>query len=143
MKLHNLKRNDKSKSNKRLGRGVGSGRGKTSGKGHKGLKARPGHANKRGFEGGQMPLYRRLPKKGFTNIFRVPTKIINLDQLNQFNEGDEISPEVLKTKGLYPSKYKRLKILGHGSCDKKLVIEAHAFSKSAREKLKNCTLKEI
>ncbi len=144
MDLFNLRPNSKSRKNrKRIGRGVGSGYGKTAGKGHKGLRSRSGHSVKRGFEGGQMPLYRRLPKKGFTNNFAVLTKVVNLKQLNQFDDGDEITPQFLREKGMFPRKYSRLKILGEGELQKKLTIKAHSFSQSAKDKLKDCKIEEI
>lgn len=144
MELHSLKPNKTdNRSTKRLGRGIGSHTGKTAGKGHKGIKARAGHAIKRGFEGGQMPLYRRLPKRGFKNNFAVKVRAINIKTLGIFDDGAEVSPEILRKMGLFPNGYEVLKILGEGEIDKKLTIKAHKFSKSAREKLKNCKLEEI
>jgi large subunit ribosomal protein L15 len=119
---------------KRIGRGPGSGHGKTSTRGHKGAKARSGFRNKIGFEGGQMPLVRRIPKRGFTNIFKAEYEIVNLDALKKFEPNTEITPELLKEKGLVKGKHK-LKILGTGELSVPLIVKAHKFSKSAREKI--------
>jgi len=119
---------------KRIGRGPGSGHGKTSTRGHKGAKARSGFRNKIGFEGGQMPLVRRLPKRGFTNIFHKEYEILNLDALKKFEPNTEVTPELLKEKGLIKGKCK-LKILGAGELSVPLIVKAHKFSKSAREKI--------
>jgi|UniRef100_A0A7C4UB83 large subunit ribosomal protein L15 len=123
------------KSKKRLGRGTGSGVGKTSGRGDKGQKARSGGTKGRGFEGGQMPLIRRLPKKGFSNPFKKVYDIVNVYQLNRFNEGEEVSIEKMKEYGLITGK-NPVKILGKGEIEKKLVVIANRFSKSAMEKIK-------
>ncbi len=124
------------KRRRRVGRGTGSGRGKTSGKGHKGQKSRSGGGNPyRGFEGGQKPLQRRLPKRGFNNIFRVEYEVVNLDKLKSFNDGDNVTVEALKNKGLVKRNAKLVKLLGNGEIDKKLNIELHAASKTAIEKL--------
>ncbi len=117
----------------RKGRGAGSGNGKTAGRGHKGQKARSGGKVRVGFEGGQMPLARRIPKRGFNNIFAKPLDIVNLDALNDaFNNGDVVSPETLAEKGVLPDFKYGYKILGRGELDKKLTVKAHAFSASAK-----------
>ena len=122
-------------ASKRVGRGQGSGNGKTAGRGHKGAKSRSGFNRKRGFEGGQMPLHRRLPKRGFTNIFRSEYAVINLDQLDKlFEAGAEVTPEVLHTHGLAQGNQK-IKVLGRGELSKKLAVRAHKFSGSAAEKI--------
>lgn len=121
---------------KRVGRGRSSGHGKTSTRGHKGQKARSGGGVRPGFEGGQMPLSRRLPKRGFTNIFRKEYTILNVRDLEQrFKAGDEITPEVLVKNGLI-RKRDRIKILGEGKLTKGLKVRAHAFSKKAQERIK-------
>jgi large subunit ribosomal protein L15 len=121
---------------KRVGRGRSSGHGKTSTRGHKGQKARSGGGVRPGFEGGQMPLSRRLPKRGFTNIFRKEYTILNVGDLEQrFKAGDEITPEVLVKNGLIRNK-DRIKILGEGKLTKGLKVRAHAFSKKAEERIK-------
>ena len=121
---------------KRVGRGRSSGHGKTSTRGHKGQKARSGGGVRPGFEGGQMPLSRRLPKRGFTNIFRKEYTILNVGDLEQrFKAGDKITPEVLVKKGLI-GKRDRIKILGEGKLTKGLKVSAHAFSKKAQERIK-------
>lgn len=140
MKLHDLKPapGGKVKDRKRIGRGHASGWGKTSGRGHKGLKQRSGGSVRPGFEGGQMPLFQRLPKRGFTNRFAKSYGIINLDQLNNFEDGTEVTPELLfENKILRKNKAKDgVKILGDGNLEKKLTIKAHKFTKSAEEKIK-------
>ena len=139
MKLHDLRPapGGEVKKKKRLGRGHGSGLGKTSGRGHKGLKARSGGSVRPGFEGGQMPLFQRLPKRGFTNKFAKSYGIVNLTQLNTLEDGTEVTPEVLFETGLVKkSKAKDgIKVLGSGELDKKLVVKAQKFSKSAEEKI--------
>jgi large subunit ribosomal protein L15 len=124
-----------SKKRKRVGRGDGSGHGKTSCRGHKGQGARSGGQRKPGFEGGQMPLQRRLPKRGFNNPFRIDTSVINLEQLEAFPSGTEVTPEVLAKQGLVRGKSKRVKILGDGSLSKALTVRAHGFSAKAKEKI--------
>ncbi|AEG58614.1 50S ribosomal protein L15 [Desulforamulus ruminis] len=119
----------------RKGQGIGSGLGKTSGKGHKGQNARSGGGVRPGFEGGQMPMQRRFPKRGFTNIFRKNIVAINLDQLNVFEPGTEVTPEVLLTAGLIKKTGDGVKILGDGIMEKALTVKVHAFSKSAVEKI--------
>jgi len=124
------------KRKKRVGRGPGSGHGKTAGKGHKGQKARSGGAKPVWFEGGQMPLYRRLPKKGFRNPFRVEYQIVNLDTLDKhFNAGDVVNREVLLQKGLIKDEKKPVKLLGRGDITKPLVIEVEKISESAKAKI--------
>jgi large subunit ribosomal protein L15 len=122
------------KPRKRVGRGIGSGKGKTAGRGVKGQKARAGVAIK-GFEGGQMPLQRRLPKRGFHNPFRMKTSVINLDQLEIFPAGSEVTAESLAEQGLVRGKNKRIKILGDGSLSKALTVKVHGFSAKAKEKI--------
>ena len=121
---------------KRVGRGPGSGLGKTSGRGHKGQKSRSGYSAKTGFEGGQMPLHRRLPKRGFTNIFKKQWIEISLAKLEaSFEAGDEITPEILHQRGLIKKAKHDLVILGNGDLSKSLNISAHRFTKAAREKI--------
>jgi large subunit ribosomal protein L15 len=134
MKLHELKPAEGSrKERKRLGRGIGSGQGKTAGKGHKGQNARSGGGVRLGFEGGQTPLFRRLPKRGFTNISRKEFAIVNLDVLNQFEEGTEVTPELLIESGLVKNEKAGIKILAKGNVEKKLTVKAHKFSSTAKE----------
>ncbi|AYC30594.1 50S ribosomal protein L15 [Paenisporosarcina cavernae] len=138
MKLHELKPSEGSRSvRKRKGRGIGTGNGKTAGKGHKGQNARSGGGVRPGFEGGQNPLYRRLPKRGFTNINRKEYAIVNLDVLSRFDEGVEVTPELLIESGIVSSEKSGIKILGNGSLDKKLTVKAHKFSASAKEAIEN------
>ncbi len=121
---------------KRRGRGPGSGNGKTAGRGHKGQKSRSGYSQRAGFEGGQMPLQRRLPKRGFTNIFKKRWIEVRLSTLEEnFNEGDEITPEILRERGLVKKAKHDLVILGNGEVNKKFTINAHRFTKTAREKI--------
>ncbi len=120
---------------KRLGRGRASGKGKTSGKGHKGQMARKGNKHKRAFEGGQMPLVRRIPKRGFTNPTRVEYTPVNVAALNAFSEGTEVTPEVMRAAGVAGRKEMLIKILGNGKIDRKLTVKAAAFSDSARAKI--------
>jgi large subunit ribosomal protein L15 len=134
MKLHELKPAEGSrKERKRLGRGIGSGQGKTAGKGHKGQNARSGGGVRLGFEGGQTPLFRRLPKRGFTNINRKEYAIVNLDALNVFEDGTEVTPELLIETGLVKKELAGVKVLAKGSLDKKLTVKAHKFSSTAKE----------
>ncbi|MCJ1909340.1 50S ribosomal protein L15 [Planococcus ruber] len=134
MKLHELKPAEGSRSSrKRIGRGIGSGTGKTAGKGHKGQNARSGGGVRPGFEGGQNPLFRRLPKRGFTNINRKDYAIVNLDVLNRFDEGTEVTPALLIESGVVSNERSGIKILGNGSLEKKLTVKAHKFSGSAKE----------
>jgi large subunit ribosomal protein L15 len=133
MKLHELSPAKGSKhARKRVGRGPGSGLGKTAGRGEKGQKSRTGHSQRPGFEGGQMPLIRRVPKRGFTNIWRTEYAVVNLSQLAGF-EGD-VTPESLAERGLVRSG-KPVKVLGDGEVGKALTVTAHKFSKSARAKI--------
>lgn len=134
MKLHELKPSEGSrKVRNRVGRGIGSGNGKTSGKGHKGQNARSGGGVRPGFEGGQMPLFQRLPKRGFTNINRKDYAVINLDRLNSFDEGTEVTPELLLEAGAISKLKAGVKILGNGKLEKKLTVKANKFSASAKE----------
>ncbi|HET9794814.1 MAG TPA: 50S ribosomal protein L15 [Thermoanaerobaculia bacterium] len=119
---------------KRVGRGPGSGHGKTAGRGHKGQKSRSGYRHMRGFEGGQMPLHRRLPKRGFTNVFRKEYDPVNLSLLAGFEAGQEITPEALHARG-FTGKNAKVKILGDGEVSRALTVRAHKFSASAREKI--------
>lgn len=140
MELSNLRPADGSKhsDNFRRGRGHGSGNGKTAGKGHKGQKARSGGGVRPGFEGGQMPLYRRIPKRGFTNIWRTEYSILNVDDLNRFEAGAVVTPDMLKEAGLVKQmKNGGIKILGNGELEKNITIQAHKFSKSAIEKIES------
>nr|WP_295971147.1 50S ribosomal protein L15 [uncultured Bacillus sp.] len=134
MKLHELKPAEGSRQDrKRKGRGIGSGNGKTAGKGHKGQNARSGGGVRLGFEGGQTPLYRRLPKRGFTNINHKEYAIVNLDALNCFEEGSEITPELLIETGVVSNEKSGIKILAKGNVEKKLTVKAHKFSSAAKE----------
>ena len=136
MKLHELApAAGSTTASKRLGRGVGSGLGKTSGKGHKGAKARSGGGKRPGFEGGQMPLYRRVPKKGFTNIFRMEYAEVNVGQLEVFNDGVVVNAELLKAAGIIKKTMDGVKILGTGELTKKLTVEAAKFTESAKQKI--------
>jgi large subunit ribosomal protein L15 len=139
LSLNNLKPTKGSThKKKRVGRGPGSGLGKTSGKGHKGQKSRSGYSQKIGFEGGQMPLQRRLPKRGFTNIFKKQWIEISLAKIEEnFNVGEEITPEVLHERGLIKKAKHDLVILGTGEISKALTISAHRFTKAAKEKIEN------
>jgi len=119
----------------RKGRGPGSGNGKTAGKGHKGQNARSGGGVRPGFEGGQIPLYRRLPKRGFHNKFATQYAIVNVEKLNIFNDGDVVDAEALITKGLVRKQLDGIKILGNGDIAKKLTVKASIFSASAKEKI--------
>lgn len=120
---------------KRLGRGTGSGLGKTSGKGHKGQKARSGGGIRPGFEGGQMPLYLRLPKRGFTNHFSVQYAEVNVEQLNVFEDGTEVTPALLLATGIIRKTLDGVKILGGGELTRKLSVKAAKFTKSAQQKI--------
>ena len=136
MKLHELKpAAGSTTAAKRLGRGVGSGLGKTSGKGHKGAKARSGGGKRPGFEGGQMPLYRRVPKKGFTNPFRVEYATVNVGSLEVFENGATVTVEDLKKAGLVKKTLDGVKILGNGDLTKKLTVEAAKFTETAKNKI--------
>lgn len=136
MKLHELgPATGSTTAPKRLGRGVGSGLGKTSGKGHKGAKARSGGGKRPGFEGGQMPLYRRVPKKGFTNIFRTEYATVNVGQLEVFDNGTVVTAAMLKEAKIIRKTLDGVKILGNGELTKKLTVEAAKFTASAKEKI--------
>ncbi len=139
MKLHDLRPNEGggSQKPKRVGRGTGSGHGKTSTRGHKGQNSRSGGGTRPGFEGGQMPLYRRLPKRGFTNIFAKEYAEINIEVLNRFEDGAVVTPEVLISEGIVKNGKAKdgVKILGNGDLNKKLTVKAHKFSKTAAEKI--------
>lgn len=123
------------KKPKRVGRGRGSGHGKTAGKGTKGQRSRSGPKSSRGYEGGQMPLQRRVPKRGFTNIFRKEYEVINVERLNSFEKGSEVTPELLNEKGMVKLNRDGVKILGNGELKVSLTVRANLFSKSAREKI--------
>lgn len=136
MKLHELSPAPGArKERKRLGRGIGSGLGKTSGKGTKGQNARAGGGVRLGFEGGQMPLQRRLPKRGFTNIFKKDFAIVNLEALNRFEAGTVVTPELLRETRLAKGGKDGIKVLGTGTIEKALTVQAHGFSQSAVEKI--------
>ena len=123
------------RKNKRVGRGIGSGHGKTATRGYKGQKSRAGSRVRPGFEGGQMPLHRRLPKRGFNNIFRKEYAIINLEELAGFEAGAQVDPEILRSRGLVKNLRSGLKILGVGDLKHAIRVCAHKFSKSAAEKI--------
>jgi large subunit ribosomal protein L15 len=136
MKLHELSSaTGARKSPKRVGRGTSSGMGKTSTRGHKGQNARSGGGVRPGFEGGQNPLYRRLPKRGFTNRFRTEYAIVNLEDFNNFAAGTEVTPEVLMETGIVKAPKDGIKILGNGEITVKLTVKANKFSQSAIEKI--------
>ncbi len=136
MSLSNLRPPKGAKhSKKRIGRGQGSGQGKTAGRGHKGAKSRSGFKHKRGFEGGQMPLHRRVPKRGFHNLFRQAYEVVNLDTLqDRFDAGVEVTPELLRERGVV-SRRGLIKVLGRGEIEKALTVRAHKFSGKAAEKI--------
>ena len=137
MKLHELKKNEGATFRKKIvGRGRGSGLGKTSGRGQKGQNARSGGGVSPVFEGGQLPLYRRLPKRGFSNHdFKTVYAVINVGDLNVFNDGDVVTPALLKEKGIVKKQLDGIKVLGNGTLDKKLTIQVHRFSSSALRKI--------
>ena len=136
MKLHDLKPAvGATTAPKRLGRGTGSGLGKTSGKGHKGAKARSGGGKRPGFEGGQMPLTMRLPKRGFTNKWRVEYATVNVERLNIFEDGEVVSPVELIQAGILKNVQDGVKILGNGEITKKLTVQANGFTATAKEKI--------
>src|SRR5437762_3508421 len=137
MDLSNLKPPKGAKhSKKRVGRGQGSGQGKTAGRGHKGAKSRSGFKFKRGFEGGQMPLHRRVPKRGFHNPFRIEYEIVNLDTLAaKFDVGTVVTPELLRERGVVARGVRPVKILGRGDVGKAFTVHAHKFSGKAAEKI--------
>jgi large subunit ribosomal protein L15 len=143
MKLSELEAAPGSRKNrKRVGRGIGSGSGKTSGRGQKGQKSRSGGNPHPWFEGGQMPLYRRLPKRGFTNIFRKEYEVVNLVQLIKLKNESPVTPEVLKSKGMI-HKIDLVKILGNGELTEAVTVHAHKFSKSAKDKIEKSGGKAI
>src|SRR5271168_5431351 len=143
MNLSNLRAPKKANSNKkRVGRGMGSGLGKTSTRGHKGQGSRSGSSMMRGFEGGQMPLHRRLPKRGFTNIFRTEYTVLNLDRLAELGES-ELTLEAFVAKGFLRKRNELLKILGNGEINVALTVHAHKFSKSAQEKIEKAGGKAV
>ncbi|MBD7970978.1 50S ribosomal protein L15 [Paenibacillus gallinarum] len=136
MKLHELSPAPGSrKERKRVGRGTSSGMGKTSGRGHKGQNSRSGGGVRPGFEGGQNPLYRRLPKRGFTNPTRKEYAVVNLEDLNSFEAGTEVTPEILVNSGIVKNTKSGIKILGNGDITVKLTVKANKFSQSAVEKI--------
>ena len=137
MDLSNLKPAEGSKhSKKRVGRGQGSGQGVQAGRGHKGAKSRSGFTFKRGFEGGQMPLHRRIPKRGFHNIFRTEYAVVNLDALaERFEAGTVVTPELLRERGIISSSRRPIKVLARGDIAKRLTVHAHKFSGKAAEKI--------
>ena len=137
MKLHELEKNiGATHAKKRVGRGSGSGLGKTSGRGQKGQKARSGGSINPVFEGGQLPLYRRLPKRGFSNYaFKKEYAVINLSDLNVFEDGTVVTPALLKERGIVKKQLSGIKVLGEGQLEKKLTVQAHKFSKSAIDKI--------
>ena len=136
MKLHELTAVEGStKERKRIGRGHGSGQGKTAGKGHKGQKARSGGSIRPGFEGGQMPLQRRIPKRGFNNIFAKKIVAINVSALNKFEDGAEVDAQALVNAGIVKKEYDGIKILGNGEISKKLTVKVAAYSESAKQKI--------
>ena len=139
MKLHELRPSEGAfKTKKRVGRGVASGTGKTSGKGHKGQNARSGGGVRPGFEGGQLPLFKRLPKKGFSNaLFKKEYVTINVCDLEKFDEGAVVTPELLKEMGILKKQLSGVKILGNGELTKKLTVKASKFSKTAVEKIES------
>ena len=136
MKIHELSPAvGSNKDVKRIGRGHGSGNGRTAGKGHKGAKARSGPNKRAGFEGGQMPLQRRVPKRGFNNIFATRYAILNVSDLNVFEEGTVVDTEALKSKGIVKKTYDGVKVLGNGEVTKNLTVKAAAFSETAKAKI--------
>ena len=136
MKLHELSpAQGSTREVKRIGRGHGSGQGKTAGKGHKGQKARAGHGMRPGFEGGQMPLQRRVPKRGFNNIFASRYAIVNIAALNAFEDGAVVDAAALKAAGIVEATAAGVKVLGNGTLTKKLTVQLAAFSASAKEKI--------
>jgi large subunit ribosomal protein L15 len=137
MDLSDLKPAKGSKKNrKRVGRGHGTGQGTQAGRGHKGAQSRSGFKFKRGFEGGQMPLHRRIPKRGFHNPFRVEYVVVNLDTLaERFESGTVVTPELMRARGLVSSGRERIKVLARGEVSKKLTVRAHKFSGKAAEKI--------
>ena len=142
MKLHELRAAEGStKAPKRKGRGTATGQGKTAGRGMNGQNSRSGGGVRLGFEGGQMPLYRRLPKRGFTNIWGTEYTVINVDDLNQFEAGTVVTPELLKELGIVKKAKDGIKVLGDGKLEKSIEVKAHKFSKTAIEKIEAAGVK--
>ncbi len=138
MRLHELKAPAGATSKpKRKGRGTATGQGKTAGRGMNGQNSRSGGGTRLGFEGGQMPLYRRIPKRGFTNIWRKEWAIVNVDDLNKFDNGTEVTPELLVENGLIKKVLDGVKVLGEGTLEKNITVKAHKFSKTAVEKIES------
>lgn len=138
MRLHELKAPAGATSKpKRKGRGTATGQGKTAGRGMNGQNSRSGGGTRLGFEGGQMPLYRRIPKRGFTNIWRKEWAIVNVDDLNKFDNGTEVTPELLVENGLIKKILDGVKVLGEGTLEKNITVKAHKFSKTAVEKIES------
>lgn len=138
MKLNELERTPEFKSRKRVGRGPGSGMGKTATRGENGQKSRSGVSIKPWFQGGQSPLYRRIPKRGFNNAkFTVRYAVINLTDLNKFNDGDVVTPELLKEKGIIKKQLNGVKVLGNGELEKKITVKANRFSTRAVTKIES------
>ena len=138
MKLHELRAvPGATKAPKRKGRGTATGQGKTAGRGMNGQKSRSGGGVRLGFEGGQMPLYRRIPKRGFTNIWRTEYTCLNVEDLNRFEAGTVVTPELIKEIGMAKQVKDGIKILGNGTLEKNLTVQAHKFSKSAVEKIES------
>ncbi|MDR1134768.1 MAG: 50S ribosomal protein L15 [Clostridiales Family XIII bacterium] len=136
MKLHEIHAPaGSSRAPKRKGRGTATGQGKTAGRGMNGQNSRSGGGTRLGFEGGQMPLYRRIPKRGFTNIWRKEYSILNVDDLNNFDEGSVVTPEILLASGVIGKRGDGVKVLGDGELKKKLTVQAHKFSESAVKKI--------
>lgn len=136
MRLHELKAvPGATRAPKRKGRGTATGQGKTAGRGMNGQNSRSGGGVRPGFEGGQMPLYRRIPKRGFTNIWRKEYEIVNVETLNRFDNGTEVTPELLIAEGIVKQVKDGIKILGNGKLEKNLTVQAHKFTKSALEKI--------
>ena len=138
MKLYELQPTEGSRhEHYRKGRGEASGNGKTAGKGHKGQNSRSGGGVRLGFEGGQLPLYRALPKRGFKNVNHISYATVNVETLNKFEDGTVVTPALLKTVGIVTKEYNGVKILGNGTLEKKLTVQAHAFSKKAEAAITN------
>ena len=138
MKLHELRAvPGATKAPKRKGRGTATGQGKTAGRGMNGQKSRSGGGVRPGFEGGQMPLYRRIPKRGFTNIWATEYTVLNVEDLNRFDAGTVVTPELIKEVGMAKQVKDGIKILGNGTLEKKLTVKAHKFSKTAVEKIES------
>ena len=138
MKLHEIKpASGARKTRKRIGQGPGSGWGKTAGRGHNGQKSRSGYSRMRGFEGGQMPLHRRLPKRGFVNLFRTNYRTINVERLSSFEAGTVVTLEMMQEAGLLKKGGDRVKVLGNGEITVSLTVQAHRFTKTAAQKIES------